>query len=72
MPRQTGKAAQMLDYTRQVVEAHRVTGANCFVAQVVVYDVQELQTAVDCFVSFASTHSGVILSSTVGPRLPKL
>jgi Lrp/AsnC family transcriptional regulator, leucine-responsive regulatory protein len=72
MPGQTGKVAQMLDDIPQVVEAHRVTGADCFVAKLVVCDVHELQTVVDCFIKFASTHTAIIQSSTVARRLPKL
>jgi Lrp/AsnC ligand binding domain len=72
MPGQTGKVAQMLDDIPQVVEAHRVTGADCFVAKLVVCDVQELQTVADRFIQFASTHTAIIQSSTVARRLPKL
>ena len=72
VPGQTGKVAQMLDDIPPVVEAYRVTGADCFVAKVVVCDVQELQTVVDCFIQFASTHTAIIQSSTVARRLQKL
>lgn len=72
MPGQTGKLAQMLVEIPQVVEAHRVTGEDCFMAKVVVCDVQELQTVVDYFIEFASTHTAIVQSATVARRLPKL
>jgi Lrp/AsnC family leucine-responsive transcriptional regulator len=62
----------LLNETPQVVEAHRVTGADCFVAKVVVCDAQELETVVDRFLPFASTDTAIIQSSTVARRLPKL
>ena len=72
MPGDVKKVAQMLNETPQVVEAHRVTGADCFVAKVVVCDAQELETVVDRFLPFASTDTAIIQSSTVARRLPKL
>jgi Lrp/AsnC family leucine-responsive transcriptional regulator len=72
MPGDVKKVAQLLNETPQVVEAHRVTGADCFVAKVVVCDAQELETVVDRFLPFASTDTAIIQSSTVARRLPKL
>ena len=72
MPGQTGNVAQMLCDIPQVVEAYRVTGADCFVARIVVCDVQQLETVVVRFIQFASTHTVIIQSSTVARRLPKL
>ncbi len=71
-PGDVKKVAQLLNETPQVVEAHRVTGADCFVAKVVVCDAQELETVVDRFHPFASTDTAIIQSSTVARRLPKL
>jgi Lrp/AsnC family transcriptional regulator, leucine-responsive regulatory protein len=72
MPGHARKLAQMIDDTPEVVEAHRVTGADCFVAKVVVCDAQELETVVDRFQPYASADTAIILSSTVARRLPKL
>jgi Lrp/AsnC family transcriptional regulator, leucine-responsive regulatory protein len=72
MPGEMKKVKQMLIDTPQVVEAHRVTGGDCFVAQVVVSDAQELEAVVDRFVPYAATHTAIIQSSTVARRLPKL
>ena len=72
MPGEVKRLAQMLIDTPEVVEADRVTGEDCFLAKVVVCDVQELETVVDRFLPFASTDTAIIQSSTVVRRLPKL
>lgn len=72
MPGEIKRVAQMLIDTPEVVEADRVTGADCFLTKLVVCDVHRLQTVVDRFVPFASTHTAIIQSATVVRRLPKL
>lgn len=72
MPGALPKVSEMLRTTYQVVEAHRVTGSDGFVAQVVVRDVEELETVVDRFVPFASTHTSIVQSTIVPRRLPML
>lgn len=72
MPGEVKRVAQMLGDTPEVVEADRVTGADCFLAKVLVCDVQELEAVVNRFVPFAATHTAIIQSSTVVRRLPKL
>ena len=72
MPGQAKKLEHMLDDSPEVVEAHHVTGENCFLAKIVVCDVQTLETVVDRFVPFASTDTAIVQSSTVVRRLPKL
>lgn len=62
----------MLFDTPEVVEADHVTGEDCFLAKVVVCDVQALETVVDRFVPFASTDTAIIQSTTVVRRLPRL
>ena len=71
-PGEVKRVAQMLSDTPEVVEADHVTGEDCFLAKVVVCDVQELETVVDRFLPFASTDTAIIQSSTVVRRLPKL
>ena len=66
------RVAQMLIDTPEVVEADRVTGEDCFLAKVVVSDVQELESVIDRFQPYASADTAIILSSTVARRLPKL
>jgi Lrp/AsnC family transcriptional regulator, leucine-responsive regulatory protein len=72
LPGEVKRLAQTLNATPEVVEADRVTGEDCFVAKVVVSDVQELEAVIDRFLPFASTDTAIIQSSTVVRRLPKL
>jgi len=62
----------MLLDTPEVVEADHVTGEDCFLAKVMVCDVQALESVVDRFVPFASTDTAIIQSTTVVRRLPRL
>ena len=71
-PGEAKRVAQMLFDAPEVVEADHVTGEDCFLAKVVVCDVQMLEAVVDRFVPFASTDTAIIQSSTVVRRLPKL
>jgi Lrp/AsnC family leucine-responsive transcriptional regulator len=72
IPGQVQRLAQLLNDTPEVVEADRVTGEDCFLAKVIVSDVQHLETVIDRFVPFSSTDTAIIQSSTVPRRLPKL
>ena len=72
LPGEFKRVEQMLRDTPEIVEAHHVTGPDCFVARVVVCDVETLETVVARFVPFASIDTAIIQSSTVARRLPKL
>ena len=72
MPGEMKRVAQMLIDTPEVVEADRVTGEDCFLAKVIVSDVQQLETIIDRFVPFSSTDTAIVQSLTVPRRLPKL
>lgn len=72
LPGEVKRVAQMLVNAPEIVEADHVTGEDCFVAKVVVGDVQELETVMDRFLPFSSVDTAIIQSSTVVKRLPKL
>jgi Lrp/AsnC family leucine-responsive transcriptional regulator len=72
MPGYARKLAQMIDDTPEVVEAHQITGEDCFLAKVVVSDVHELKVVVDRFQACSSSDTAIVISSPVGRRLPKL
>ncbi len=72
MPGEVRRLAQMLVDTPEVVEADRVTGEDCFLAKVVVSDLQELEAVIDRFQGYSPTDTAIIQSSTVVRRLPKL
>jgi Lrp/AsnC family transcriptional regulator, leucine-responsive regulatory protein len=71
-PGEAKRLEQMLDDNPHVVQATRVTGADCYVADIFASDEQELQNVVDGFRVCASADMAVVLSSTVARRLPKL
>ena len=62
----------MLSDSPEVIEADLVTGEDCFLARVVVSDVQELEAVIDRFLPYSSTDTAIIQSSTVVRRLPKM
>ena len=72
LPGELKRLAQMLIDTPEVVEADRITGEDCFLAKVVVSDVQELEAVIDRFAPFSSIDTAIIQSATVVRRLPKL
>ena len=73
IPGKTNKVEQMLFDALEVVKAERITGADCFLATVVVGDAQKLQTVIESFqLFFASTDTAIILSPVVARRVPKL
>lgn len=71
-PGEVKRLAQMLMDTPEVVEADHVTGEDCFLAKVVVSDVQALESVVDRFLPYASTDTAIVQSQTVPRRLPRL
>lgn len=71
-PGEVKRVTEMLNDTLEIVEAHHVTGEDCFLAKVVVCDVEELEAVVALFVPFAATDTAIIQSTTVARRLPKL
>jgi Lrp/AsnC family transcriptional regulator, leucine-responsive regulatory protein len=71
-PREVNSLAEMLIETPEVVEANRVTGEDCFLTQVVVRDVKELEIVTNRFQPDTSGDIAIILVSTVERRLPAL
>ena len=66
------RVEQLLSETPQIVEAHHISGEDCFLAKVVTRDMEELEGVIARFSAFASTDTAIVLSSTVKRRLPKL
>lgn len=71
MPGEVKRVAQLLADAPEIIEADRVTGDDCFVAKIVVSDVEELEAVVDRFLPFSSTDTAIVQSSPVARRLPK-
>lgn len=71
MPGEVRRVAQLLVDTPEIVEADRVTGDDCFVAKVMVSDINTLESVIDRFLPYASTDTAIVQSTPVARRLPK-
>lgn len=56
----------------EVIECHRVTGEDCFVARVHVASIDALEKLIDRIVPYATTHTSIVQSSPVPLRLPPI
>ena len=61
--------AEILRATPEVVECHRVTGDDCYIAIAYVRDVEHLEQVIDRFTPHGSTTTSIMQSSPV-PRRP--
>jgi Lrp/AsnC family leucine-responsive transcriptional regulator len=61
--------AGLAQETPEVVECHRVTGDDCYVATAYVRDVEHLEELIDRFVAYGQTTTSIMQSSPV-PRRP--
>jgi Lrp/AsnC family leucine-responsive transcriptional regulator len=59
---------QVPDYP-EVLEAHRVTGVDCYVLKVAVTDVSHLQELIDRLMPYGDTVTSIVLSSPVDHRV---
>ena len=49
----------------EVMECHRVTGSESFIVQVVVRDMNHLETVIDAMMPYVSTNTSIVLNSPV-------
>ncbi len=68
-PRQLAIVADLARSTPEVVECHRVTGDDCYIAIAYVRDVEHLEHVIDRFAAHGQTTSSIMQSSPV-PRRP--
>jgi Lrp/AsnC family transcriptional regulator, leucine-responsive regulatory protein len=54
----------------EVVEMHRITGVDCFIAKVVVFDMLQLEAAIDRIAQFGPVTTSVVLASYTGKPIP--
>jgi Lrp/AsnC family leucine-responsive transcriptional regulator len=47
----------------EIVEAHRVTGEDCFIVRIVVQEMAQLETAIDTLARFGPVTTSVVLAS---------
>lgn len=67
-PGQLPKIAELAKSLPQVVECHRVTGEDCFVAKVFLPSLDQLDEVLDQFLVYGQTTTSIIQSSPVPPR----
>jgi Lrp/AsnC family transcriptional regulator, leucine-responsive regulatory protein len=68
-PRQIATVAELARDTPQVVECHRITGEDCFIARLHVRSVEELEEVIDRFAFHGQTTTSIMQTSPV-PRRP--
>jgi Lrp/AsnC family transcriptional regulator, leucine-responsive regulatory protein len=68
LPRLLGIVAEVLRDTPEVVECHRVTGDDCYVALAYVRDVEHLEEVIDALAAHGQTTSAVMQTSPVPRR----
>jgi Lrp/AsnC family leucine-responsive transcriptional regulator len=64
------RVAEIVNTIPEIVECHRITGEDCFVAKVFVETVGELEGVIDRLIPYARTNTSIIQSSPVPERLP--
>jgi Lrp/AsnC family leucine-responsive transcriptional regulator len=69
---QLQKVAGLIEATGEIVECHRTTGEDCFVAAAHLRDVLHLERVIDRFTPYAQTNTSIVQSSPVKRRLPAL
>jgi Lrp/AsnC family leucine-responsive transcriptional regulator len=67
-PRQLAKVAEVARGTPEVVECHRVTGEDCFVARAHLRSIEHLEEVIDRFAPFGQTTTSIVQSSPVPRR----
>ena len=72
MARQLGTVAGLLQSIPWVVECHRVTGDDCYIARVHVPSIQDLERLIDRIQPYAQTTTSIVQSSPVPLRPPPL
>ena len=58
----------------EIVEAHRITGEDCFIVRMVVEEMAQLETAIDALAKFGAVTTSVVLASyppkaILGPQI---
>ena len=68
MPGQLNKIAALASDLPQVVEAHRVTGEDCFIIKAYIKALENLDELLDRFLVFGQTTTSIVQSSPVQQR----
>lgn len=68
MPGKLPKLAELAASLPQVVECHRITGEDCFILQVRLDSLDNLDTILDQFLVYGQTTTSIVQSTPVPPR----
>ena len=71
-PGRMAEMARAIQDTPQIVSCERVSGEDCFVARAHLRDVIELETVIDRLIPFGATHTALVQSAPVPPRMVEL
>lgn len=66
------RVSRLIREIDQIVECHRITGEDCFIARAYVVSVQELEAVIDRLHPYASTNTSLIQSTIVELRMPAI
>ena len=72
LPGQLHWVQRLLEDEPAVIECDKVTGDDCFVARVVLRDIEQLDVVLEPLIERAETNTAIIISSPVPRRLPPL
>jgi Lrp/AsnC family transcriptional regulator, leucine-responsive regulatory protein len=72
MPGQVQTLAALLSKLSEIVECHRVTGDDCYVALAHVSSVVAMEKLIDKIIPYGSTNTSIIQSSPVPRRMPEI
>ncbi|WEX77726.1 Lrp/AsnC family transcriptional regulator [Sinorhizobium numidicum] len=72
MPGMLHIVERLIQETPEIVECDKITGDDCFVARLLVRDMEELDTILDRIAEKAQTNTSIVKSTPVKRRLPPL
>ncbi|MFC7945299.1 Lrp/AsnC family transcriptional regulator [Microbacterium oxydans] len=67
-PGELGNTARLLQRMPEVMEAHRVTGEDCFIVRIIAPTIQGLEALLDQLLVHGTTNSAIVVSTVVAPR----
>lgn len=70
LPGKIAEATQCIIGIPEIVLCERITGEDCFMAKAFVRSVEHLEKLINQLLPYATTHTSVVQSAPVPPRLP--
>jgi len=63
------RATQLFERLPEVIEAHRTTGVDCYVVQVIARDMQRLEEVIDALAVVGRTTTGLVLKTLLTRKM---